>query len=700
MTQLPIRKLTLYKQGIGYYERRGEVDGALATVVVPRHAINDALTSLTVTAYQGGPVLGVDYETPADRTKVLEELSVRLSNRASLVDLLMCLCGCRVTLHLEDGAMIGGRLIGVDTSLDTRANPASVVLQADDDAGQMHIFLLSQLRGFSLHDERATTDVGFFLDVHQMEQARATVTVRLGKGKHDLEIGYLAPIPTWRVSYRLLGQGENKAQLIGWGLFDNQLDEDLDQVNLTLISGRPITFEYGLYESYTPSRPFVSDDPMAIEAVSDDPAVVQSLSNISHEMRTPLSAIVGYSNLLLNGIDGSLSEQQNNAVKAIHDSGQHVLEILNNLLELVRLREGGKQSGRLASLYSSGPLGDLKASSAYFKPVVIGKAIAESFKYQVEMPVSVRRGHSAMVPIISETVDYEPLCVYNGNKMPNHPLLVWRLWNTTGKVLEQGSVTLVDGDQYLGEGIMRFTGVGDEIQIPYALEYGIQVREATDHSESQLLGIAFDKEKRQAQVSRYSIIHYQYRLTSHLQQQTTIFIERRDPSTGEYFEMPPPDFAAAGHTRWAVTVDANTETSFTVQVRNIHERYQDVNKWDGDFVKEIQAQGLVSDANATRLTKIVHEKSRAATATNKVKTLEANYEQVVGRQEQLRLNLGALGNSKREVGIRNTILDDLEASENQRRNLEQQIADSKEQIAKHKRIQWTLVQEIFNLDDH
>lgn len=695
MTQLPIRRLTLYKQGIGYYERRGEINGALATVVVPRHAVNDALKSLMVTVRQGGQVLGVDYETPADRRKVLEELSIRLGNKASLVNLLVCLCGCRVTLHLEDGAVVSGRVIGVDTSLDAQTNPACVVLQADDDADQVQVFLLSQLRGFSLHDERATTDIGFFLDVHQMEQARATVTVRLSEDKNDLEISYLAPIPTWRVSYRLLGQGENKAQLLGWGLFDNQLDEDLDQVALTLISGRPITFEYGLYESYTPSRPFVSDDPMAIEAVSDDPAVVQSLSNISHELRTPLNSIVGFSRVLLQGMDGPLNEEQTKDIKAINDSGQHMLEMINDLLELVRLREGGKTSGRIASVYGAGPLGDLKASSTYFKPVVVGQAVAESFKYQVEMPVSVRRGHSAMVPIISETVDYEPLCVYNGNKMPNHPLLVWRLWNTTGKVLEQGAVTLVDGDQYLGEGIMHFTGVGDEIQIPYALEYGIQVRETTDHSESQLLGIKFDKEKRQAQVSRYSIMHHQYQLTSHLQQQTTVFIERRDPSTGEYFEMPPPDFTAAGHTRWAVTVNANTETSFTVQVRNVHERYQDVNEWNGAFVKEIQAQGLVSDVNGTRLEKIIHEKSQAATATNKVKTLEANYEQVVGRQEQLRLNLRALGDSKREVGIRNSILDDLEASENQRRDLEQQIADLKEQIAKHQRTQRSLVQEIF-----
>jgi hypothetical protein len=435
MTRLPIRKLTLYKQGIGYYERRGEVDGSLITLVVPRHAINDALKSLTVMVHKGGQVLDVGYETPADRQKVLEELSIKVADRSSLVDLLVSLRGCRVTLDLGQKEKTGGRLIGVETSLDSEAHPASVVLQADEDASQVLVFPVNELRGFLLHDERSATDVGFFLDINRTEQARATLTVRLSEGKHDVEIGYLAPIPTWRVSYRLAGQGKGKARLVGWGLFDNQLDEDLNEVALTLISGRPITFEYGLYESYVPARPFVSDDPMAIEAISDNPAVVQALSGIAHEVRTPISSIIGFSEVLLKGVDGPLTDEQRRDIKTIHDSGQRLRELINDLLQLARLQDKGSGRDDLAMYYASGLLGDLKVSGSYFKPVTAGKAGPESLMYTVKQSVSVKRGHSAMVPIIDEVVDYELLCVYNGSKMPNHPLLIWRLRNTTGKVL-------------------------------------------------------------------------------------------------------------------------------------------------------------------------------------------------------------------------------------------------------------------------
>jgi hypothetical protein len=97
VSQLPIHKLTLYKQGIGYFERRGEIEGDKVSLVVPLANINDTLKSLTIVPHDGSQVFGVDYETPADRDKVLQDLSVRLADRSSLVDLLASLRGSRVS---------------------------------------------------------------------------------------------------------------------------------------------------------------------------------------------------------------------------------------------------------------------------------------------------------------------------------------------------------------------------------------------------------------------------------------------------------------------------------------------------------------------------------------------------------------------------------------------------------------------------
>ncbi len=95
MAQLPIRQLTLYKQGIGYFNRRGSVDERTVSLIIPREGTNDALKSLNVMVHQGGQVLSVDYETPEDKNKLLTELPVKLGNKSSLIDLLTSLRGSR-----------------------------------------------------------------------------------------------------------------------------------------------------------------------------------------------------------------------------------------------------------------------------------------------------------------------------------------------------------------------------------------------------------------------------------------------------------------------------------------------------------------------------------------------------------------------------------------------------------------------------
>src|SRR5690606_32117540 len=94
---------------------------------------------------------------------------------------------------------------------------------------------------------------------------RRVVTVRLSEGEHDLAVYYVAPSPTWRVSYRLVAETDEDgttgtALLQGWGLFDNRLEEDLDNVRVTLVAGQPISFIYDLYASRIPHRPTIEDE--------------------------------------------------------------------------------------------------------------------------------------------------------------------------------------------------------------------------------------------------------------------------------------------------------------------------------------------------------------------------------------------------------------------------------------------------------
>jgi signal transduction histidine kinase len=75
----------------------------------------------------------------------------------------------------------------------------------------------------------------------------------------------------------------------------------------------------------------------------------QFLANMSHELRTPLNSIIGFSKVLLNRLDGDLTERQDAYVRSVHNSSRHLLELINSILDFSRI-EAGKFEMRLETV--------------------------------------------------------------------------------------------------------------------------------------------------------------------------------------------------------------------------------------------------------------------------------------------------------------------------------------------------------------
>lgn len=69
----------------------------------------------------------------------------------------------------------------------------------------------------------------------------------------------------------------------------------------------------------------------------------QFLANMSHELRTPLNSIIGYSEVLIDGVDGDLTDDAMEDVEAIHNSGKHLLSIINEILDLAKIEANEMQ---------------------------------------------------------------------------------------------------------------------------------------------------------------------------------------------------------------------------------------------------------------------------------------------------------------------------------------------------------------------
>ena len=84
------------------------------------------------------------------------------------------------------------------------------------------------------------------------------------------------------------------------------------------------------------------------------------LANMSHELRTPLNSIIGFSKVMLKGLEGPLTDMQAQELQIIHDSGQHLLALINDILDVSKLN-----AGKMQLQFEEVDLGDLIERSLF-----------------------------------------------------------------------------------------------------------------------------------------------------------------------------------------------------------------------------------------------------------------------------------------------------------------------------------------------
>lgn len=107
------------------------------------------------------------------------------------------------------------------------------------------------------------------------------------------------------------------------------------------------------------------------------------IANVSHELRTPLNSIIGFSKVLLSGIDGEVNDTQRIDLNAIYNSGRHLLEIINSILDLSKI-EAGKMELNL-STFDLVPLIDEIVTAS--QTLVMGKKVKVESKIIGTIPL-------------------------------------------------------------------------------------------------------------------------------------------------------------------------------------------------------------------------------------------------------------------------------------------------------------------------
>lgn len=457
---LPLREVILYSSGVGYFERSGEVtDRARIELRFRTEDINDLLKSMVVQDLGGGAVGVVTYDSRDPLSRTLHSFAIDLTSNPSMRDLLNQMRGEPVDIYWPNATT--GTIIGVETRQ----------VEAKDDVTRNEDFVnilgtgiqsipLSQIQQVRFKNDKLQRELTEALAVlargHDTEKKTVSLTFD-GQGNRTVNVAYIAEAPVWKTSYRLV-LDEKEGFLQGWAIVENTGDDDWNNVQLSLVSGRPISFRMDLYQPLYAPRPEVQPELY----LSLRPQVYQDDMNAPAQEKALAASV-------------DLKEQRFTMGRA------------QPLTARVGIQGGAPPSAVANSFFADSGLGGGGGLSG--EAMASGAVSGELFQYALKMPVSIQRQKSAMLPIITEKVEGRKLAIYNQNVQAKHPLNGFRLKNTSDLHLMQGPITVFDGGSYAGDARIEDLAPGQDRLLGYAVDLKTEVEPQTKSEPETLVSV-------------------------------------------------------------------------------------------------------------------------------------------------------------------------------------------------------------------
>ena len=445
--ELPVQQVILYKNGIGYFVRSGEVKaGEAARLEFKAGEMNDVLKSLVIFD-EGGKVSGLRYDSSEPLATKLAEFPFQLGDRQPLSTLLDQVKGTRVELKTGPetlaGSVVSAREIPPGEKQPQREEVTLLL-----DSGELRTVDLGGVTAMRFSDPVLQDQLVKYLGrvaAGRSREKRGVTVDSIGDRTRRLTVSYVVPAPVWKSSYRLAFTGAAEPTLEGWAIVDNTTGEDWTKIRLALVSGRPVSFITNLYEPRLVAR--------------------QTAELPEEEAEAP--ELYGGAFLAPNAVPTQVVPPPPLPGSAATSMDAHRVR---------NLPMAGRDAGGLLKLIPG--MGMPSTVSAPAEAAERG----ELFEYRFDAPVTVRNGESAMLPFLQQKVAARKLLVFStaASEFPRNAV---ELNNNTGKTLDGGPITVFDGSTYAGEALMETFKAGDKRLVSYAVDLGTRVATTLDSAD-------------------------------------------------------------------------------------------------------------------------------------------------------------------------------------------------------------------------
>jgi len=603
-TELPVKVVVLYKHGVGYFERSGElVGGETARLDFEESQMNDVLKSLMVSEVGGAKITSLRYDASEPLSHKLSVFPFQLGQQAPLSALLDSLKGAKLAVHLGSeiisGAIVGSRLVPGDEK-----HPQRDVVTLLASSGELRIVDLSAATSLKLSDPELQNQLQDYLAAIHTSHSREKRSVYIASSNRyagKIQVSYVIPAPVWKSSYRLLLSGSGTATLEGWAIVDNLSGEDWVNVRLSLVSGRPISFISRLYEPRYVSRPMAE----LPEERAGKPVVY---GGTMEGEKAPVVA----------GMAVSPDQTPGTA----RDAAGSADTLTRGMLSAQR---------RVPTRQAEAPLSSVE-------PEALAREVGELLEYSFSTPVTVPRNESAMLPFIQQKITARKLLIYASTNS-QYPISAAEILNDTGKTLDGGPVTVFDQGAYAGEALMETVKTSDKRLIGYAVDFGTRVSTTFDsktdlvrevHSRRGVLSI----KKAIQEVRTYTIRNVD-------EKPKTLLVEH--PAKPEYkLVQPKPLEKTVNAYRFEVKLEPRVTEKLQVIEERVYESSVSVSSMAPDVLFSYVTNREISEAVRKHLERIAMQKQRIAETDRSLVQVDQEIKDLIQDQDRLRQNIVSL----------------------------------------------------------
>jgi hypothetical protein len=657
-SRLPVKRVVLYKNGVGYFEHTARVRGTQElNIDFTTAQLNDVLKSLTAVDLGDGRISSVRYNSIAPLDERLKSLRLPFGEQVTQAEYLTALRGARVEVR-SGSTTATGRLLSVERIRRQRGKDDFedvTSFSVITDAGEMRSFDLGPGTSVRIAERELTEEVGRYLGLIGSSRARDVRRMSFtasGSGERDIFVSYISEVPIWKSTYRILISDKpgEKPLLQGWAIVDNTIGEDWKDVELSLIAGAPQSFVQNISQPYYARRPEIPLPESAMLTPQSHEATVEGEGvgsgaggGIAAAMGGPSRGITAQNGALQVPLMGRNSDQM---AKLFHGIGDKAATV------------------QTESANISAVAGNLGSEAE-------GKSAGDFFEYKIKQKITIGKNQSALVPILQSHIEAEKVTLWNRESAP---LLALWVKNTGGQVLDSGSFDVLEANTFAGEGVLETIHPDERRLLSYAGDAAVHVKYADESSEKPYSRIRIMKGIMTLTKEQHNVSKYTVRNADTDGRQVIVECPAQEgwklvPGTAQ------PEESSESYYRFRIPVEAGKMAELTVETVHPEQETYELTNLDDDEVELLVQQQRMTPAMKQAFDGLLKQKEKISDLAGQINQRKAESDQIGVDQNRIRENMKALKGSPEEKALLQRYVGQLDSQENRLTTLRKEMAD-------------------------